>query len=515
MRPDSQPMTKWRLNWTMAALFVSIFLTQLDQTIVSTALPTMAAELNGFGQMSWVFTVYMLASTAVMPIAGKLSDLFGRKSFYLFGLVLFVAGSGLCGTADSMLQLILFRGLQGLGAGFLVPITYTLVFSLMPKERSGLYHTLYMSVFALSSVIGPGVGALVTEQLNWRWNFYINLPLGVLALAVLGRLLAPAKRADERAPVDAPGALLLAASTLAFLLALKIGGGEVPWASLPIALFVGFGTLALVFFVRTERRAREPILPFELFRDRVICGTLAATFLQGILMYASLVYIPLFVQGGLGGDAGDAGGALTPMMLAVMVGASVGNATVARWSWRTNIMLAMAATGAGMLAMTFVGLDVNPWAVRGIMALVGIGIGVMMTVGQMAVTYSAEEKMKGAATSTVGFFRTVGGVLGTAVTAAIVNARLSISIAERADVPGGSGTAPDVQTLLQAGASLPPESASALKEAVGGAVRSGFWFLAAIAAVGLAASFWIGAARLRREAVPGGEPGPATKPLHL
>ncbi|WP_373228799.1 DHA2 family efflux MFS transporter permease subunit [Cohnella sp.] len=503
METESGKMPKSRLNWLMAALLLSIFLTQLDQTIVSIALPTIVAKLNGFDQMSWVFTVYMLASTVVMPIAGKLSDIYGRKQFYLFGLVLFVAGSALCGMAGSMMQLVLFRGIQGIGAGFLTPVTFILVVSITPRERMGIYNTLYLSVFALSSVVGPSLGALITEYFDWRWNFYINLPLGLFIFLIANKLLVKSTVGEQRPSIDVAGALLLAGVTLSILLGLKMGGVDYAWFSWQIVGLLVLGAALLAIFLIVETRVKEPILPLALLRSKVISGTLAATFLQGIMMFGALLYIPLFVQGSLGGDVGDAGNALTPLMLAVMVGASVGTLLIKRMSWRSNILLSMILTGTGLAAMIAMPLDVNVWLMRLIMVLIGMGIGIMMMVGQLAVSMSAEERFKGVATSTVGFTRSVGGVFGTAVLSAIINNRLASKIAEQADKlnlsTDGVQELADPRALLNADSRLPSATTAVLREVFGDAVQYGFWFLLAAAAVGVVAAVWTGSERYHSE----------------
>ncbi len=485
------------MNWMMAALLVCIFLTQLDQTIVSTALPTIVAKLDGFEQMSWVFTVYMLASTVMMPIAGKLSDIYGRKTFFILGLALFMIGSALCGMAGSMMQLVLFRGIQGIGAGFLLPVTFTLVFSIMPRERAGIYHTLYMSVFALSSVVGPALGALITEHLNWRWNFYINLPFGVLIFVIMNRLLKKTDTSGKAKPsVDYLGATLLAIATLSILLGMELGGKEYAWSSWRIVGLLAVGAASAAVFLVVQTRAKEPILPFELFRSKVISGTLMATFIQGIMMYGALVYIPLFVQGSLGGDVGDSGSALTPLMFSVVIGASFSSALIKRWSWRFNIAVSMVFTGAGLLMVVYMPLDASPWLLRFIMALIGMGIGIMMMVGQMAVSMSAEEKIKGVATSTVGFSRAIGGVFGTAVLASIINGRLSSTLREQADELNlsteGLAQLANPQAVLQADSGLPAETTAVLQDALGQSVQFGFWFLVAAAVLGLFAAMWTG-----------------------
>lgn len=499
LRTNGDESSGSSVNWTMSALLVSIFITQVDQTIVSTALPTIVSELQGLRHMSWIFTVYMLASTAMMPIAGKLSDLFGRKNFYMLGLLLFMAGSALCGAAGSMAQLIAFRGIQGIGAGFMIPITFTLVFSLMPREKAGKYQTFYMSVFALSSIVGPSLGALITERLDWRWAFYLNLPIGLYVFFVLNRCLREKRRREGKPAIDAAGAILLVATTLSVLLALKLGGERYAWLSPPIVGLLAIGAAGLAAFVLVEKRAREPILPPALFRGSVVSGSLAATFLQGMIMYGALLYIPLFVQGSMGGDVGDAGNSLTPMMFSIMVGAAFGNVLLKRWTYRAGIALAMLLAGAGMAGMVYMPLDAGFWEMAAVMLLVGTGIGILMPLAQLAVTFGTEERFKGVATSTVGFSRAVGGVFGSAVLAAILNGRMASAADELAPAAGAAGAdasvLADPQRLLSMDSSLPEETARVLREALAGSLQAGFWFLAAVAALGVAAAAWTGNGR--------------------
>ncbi|MFC4601080.1 MDR family MFS transporter [Cohnella hongkongensis] len=499
MNSDTAQGSKTRLNWLMSALLVSIFLTQVDQTIVSTALPTIVSELNGLEQMSWVFTIYMLCSTVMMPIAGKLSDLFGRKSFYMLGLALFLLGSALCGLAGSMTELIVYRGIQGLGAGFIIPITFTLVFTIMPKEKAGKYQAFYMSVFALSSIVGPSLGAVITQLLDWRWNFYINLPIGLYVFVVLNRTLKERPAAGERPSLDVMGAALLAATTLSILLALKIGGEPFPWLSVPVIGLLLLGAAGLALFVIVERRVREPILPLQLFRVRTISGTLAATFLQGAILYGALLFIPLFVQGSMGGDVGDAGNTLTPMMFSMMLGATASQFLLKRWTYRAGMILSMSLAGLGMLGMAYMPLDAQQWIVALIMLVIGFGIGILMPLAQMAVTYGADDRFKGVATSTVGFSRSVGGVFGSAVLAAIVNGSLAAAVRRHAAEFGGAGAEPsdlaNPQQLLAADSSLPEPAAALLRQALGDSVQLGFWFLALAAALGIVAALCSGNAR--------------------
>ncbi|MEK8130905.1 DHA2 family efflux MFS transporter permease subunit [Paenibacillus filicis] len=497
-------MSPKRLNAVMGALLLSLFLSSLDQTIVSTALPTIVEKLGGFEQISWVFTVYMLSSTAIMPIVGKLSDMYGRKRFYIAGLFTFILGSALCGVAQDMTQLIIFRGIQGLGAGGLMPITFTLIFTLMPQERAGKFQALFMGVFALSSIVGPSLGAFITTYMSWRWNFYINLPLGLIAFGVLAWALVETKDTAKKRKIDYAGAFWLITTTVLTLLALKLGGVSYPWGSWPILTLFAGGLAGLLMFLYTEKRAEEPILPLELFKNRTIAGSSAATFLQGMIMFGSLLYIPIFIQGGLGGDAGDAGSALTPMMFSVMIGMLFSSATMRFLSWRMSTLLSMLLAGAGAFIVTLLPLDVNPWTLRADMLLLGIGIGILMPISQMAIMTNAPARFQGVAASTVSFFRSVGGVFGSAVMAVIVNRHMASSISAEAPKLGipadklEAFTSP--QVLLHAGHQVPAPVLTMLKNALGDAVHTGFWLLVAAALTGIVVSLFMGRSRFDLEA---------------
>ncbi|MED3563012.1 MDR family MFS transporter [Bacillus xiapuensis] len=491
-------MKKNRVNWIMGALLLSIFLSSLDQTIVTTALPTIVEKLGGLDMISWVFTIYMLASTAIMPIVGKLSDMYGRKRFYLTGLILFLGGSALCGAAGTMEQLIIFRGIQGIGAGFLLPITFTLLFGLMPQDKAGKFQALFMSVYALSSVVGPTLGSFITTHLSWRWNFYINLPFGIIAFAILTWALFEQKN-EEKKYVDYVGSLLLVISTISILLALKLGGVDYEWSSWQIIGLFALGTISIIAFFITEIKVQEPILPLSLFRNRVIASASLVTFIQGVVMFGALLYIPLFVQGGLGGDVGDAGNALTPMMFSIMVGASISSFLMTKLSWRINMIASMVVAGIGLIFMTGMPLNANQWVMRIDMVVIGAGIGILMPIAQTAVTVSAEERYRGIATSTVTFFRSIGGVFGTAIMATLVNRNMQAAIQSEAPKLGVPADKlemfTDPQVLLHTSSQIPGHILSMLKNALGDSIHLGFWFLVGAAAIGLFTALFAGSAR--------------------
>jgi drug resistance transporter, EmrB/QacA subfamily len=460
---------KKRLYWTLGALLVGLFLSSLDQTIVSTVLPTIVQRIGGLEHISWVFTAYMLTSTSVMPIAGKLSDMYGRKRFYMTGLLLFLIGSLLCGLSQSMIELILFRALQGVGGGMMAANTFTLLFTLMPVHKVARVQSLFMSVLAMSSILGPTIGSFITSQWEWRWNFFINAPLGIAALLIIGIAMQDKKPVSSaRLKVDYTGAVLLITTTVSILLTLKMGGIQYAWSSWPIILLSIVGVFALTMFLLVERRAAEPILPLGMFRNRTVAGTAGVTFIQGIMLFGALLYIPLFVQGSLGGSIVDAGNAMTPMMAAVIAGAALASFLMRLLSWRACALLSMTLAGAGLLILTQLPLDAGKWTIRSDMALIGIGIGIMMPIAQMAITMAVDDRYRGVANSTVTFLRNVGGVFGSALMAALVNHHLGNSTASNTNVN---------------------------RDILADAIHLGFSFLAASAFVGIIIASFMGRAR--------------------
>lgn len=491
----------YKRNWTIGALLLSIFLSSLDQTIVSTALPSIVQKIGGLDSVSWVFTIYMLASTAIMPVVGKLSDMYGRKRFFISGLILFTAGSLLCGFSASMPQLIAFRGIQGLGAGFLMPITFTLIFTILPQGKAGKFQALFMGVYALSSVVGPSLGAFITEQLNWHWNFLVNIPFGIASILIVSCSLVESRNEKSSRQVDYAGAVLLILTTVFLLLAFKLAGGEYSWASWQVVFMLASGGIALIFFIVIELRAVEGIIPLQLFCNRTIAGVSAASFIQGMIMYGAMLYIPFFIQAGLGGDIGDAGNALTPMMFSVMVGTVIGTMLMKRMSWRGSVLLAICLMGISSFLFSSLPLGVNMWYVRGNTALIGIGIGILMPNAQTAATLAAPERFKGVATSMVSFFRTIGGVIGASITGTLVNQRLAVELLRQASFlkldPALLEKFSKAETLIGANRMIPEHLALAVRVSLVESIHYGFCFLALAAAVAVPLAFFMGNERFR------------------
>ncbi|HEY9900648.1 MAG TPA: MDR family MFS transporter [Pantanalinema sp.] len=492
------------LPMVLLALALTLLLSSLDGTITSTAMPTVIRELSGLELYAWVFTTYMLTTTAVMPIVGKMSDLYGRKRFYLGGLALFMVGSGLCGTAHTMTELILYRGLQGLGAGAITPITFTLLYSLLPADQGAKLGAVFGGVFGLSSLIGPNLGAYITEHFSWRWCFYINLPLGIAAFVILVFALHET-RSSHRPSIDYLGSVTMVATTVCLMLAMKFAGDQGSWLGWKVVSLLSASLASFGLFLFAERRAQEPILPLELFKNRVVLGTCATTFAQGAVMFGAIAYLPLFVVGVLGLNTGDAGNVLTPLMFTVIAAAMLAAPLFERIAYRSYMAISMAIMAVAAYMISVAPFTASKWQMMGLMVALGAGIGMMMSVAQLAVSQSVEERHMGISASLVGFFRSIGGVLGTSLMATIVNAETHQQIASGLGKLGAGSArlqaAGSPQALMAMGKQLPEEVHAFLVTVLGNAIHHAFVFPIAIALLGLAATTVMGSERFVRSAL--------------
>ncbi len=408
----------------MLGVALSLFLVSLDQTVVGTAMPRIIAELNGFELYAWVTTIYLLAETATLPIVGKLGDTFGRKWFVIGGLALFIAASALCGQARTMYQLVAFRGIQGIGAGMALATSFTLVADIFPDMRQrARYQGLLFSVFALSSVIGPVLGGWITDVLGWRWLFYVNVPLGVLAFLVLPAVLPKGVRRGG-AHIDYLGAVTIVIAIVTLLLGLELIGLGFVWTSPIVWGSLLVSALAFGLFIPIERRAAEPILPLDLFKNRVIVSASLILFFQGVTMFGATLFLPLFLQGVLGLSPSQSGLAMMPLvismtMIGIVMGRLVARYQVIRPFQRFGII--SLALGVGLL----ITLDANSpvWLVSVYLLFMGLGLGSLMPVNTMAVQSSVEPANLGVATSSTQFVRSVGATVGTAAVGTLVTSR--------------------------------------------------------------------------------------------
>jgi EmrB/QacA subfamily drug resistance transporter len=463
-QPPGYNFTIGRILAIYAGLMVTLALAALDQTIVATALPRIVGDLGGITQYSWVFTAYMLTSTVTVPLYGKLGDVYGRKNLFLIAIVLFLVGSMLCGLAQTMTQLVVFRAVQGLGAGGLFPLSLAVIGNIVPPRDRGRWQGLIGAVFASSSIVGPAVGGFVVDNTTWRWVFFVNLPVGGLALVVIS-LTMPRRAPLTQHAIDWLGAGVLAAGTGSLLLGLVWGGKQYPWGSPHVVGALVLAVVLLVVFGIVERRAPEPILPFDVLRNPIVAGSVACMALVGMAMFGTISYVPLFVQGVIGTSATSSGVVLTPMTLGAVCTSILTGQLVSRTGrYRWNAVLGPVVLTASMLLLWRMGVaTTNGQAARN-MVIAGIGIGSMMQVFVLSVQNAVPRSRIGSATALTQFGRQMGATLGVTIIGAVVNHGLPAAVAS-----GGEGTAIH---------RLPPQLRSGLADAI----HPAFFLSACIAA---------------------------------
>ena len=405
----------------VAGLMLALFLVALDQTVVGTALPKIIADLDGFEHYAWVTTAYLLASTAMIPVIGKLGDIYGRKWFIIAGVAIFLAASALCGAAWGMTELILFRGLQGLGAGMIFANIFTSVADIFPDPaRRAKYQGVFFSVFALTSVIGPMMGGWITDNLSWRWVFYINLPLGIFSLFALPVVLRQSAR-RVGVKIDYLGAATVTASVVSLLLALSWVGEGYDWDATRVVLGFVISGILFATFVPIELRAVEPIIPLSLFKSRVFGSAALLMFMVGIGMFGIILYTPLFVQGVLGETATGSGTVLTPLVLSMTVMGIVCGQLIARVKRIKPFMIVGAVVMTfGIYLLTTLDVDSTQRTVALYLMVVGLGLGPLMPSATLAVQSTVQKRLLGVATSATQFIRSLGSTVGTAVIGSLV-----------------------------------------------------------------------------------------------
>ncbi|WP_433750884.1 MDR family MFS transporter [Falsibacillus pallidus] len=403
-----------KLGFVVAGLLLGILMASMDNTIVVTAMGTIVGDLGGLESFVWVVSAYMVAEMAGMPIFGKLSDMYGRKRFFIFGLIFFMLGSALCGTAETITQLSIYRAIQGIGGGALVPIAFTIVFDIFPPEKRGKMGGLFGAVFGLSSIFGPLLGAYITDYISWHWVFYINLPLGLLSLIFVSIYYKESRTHIEQ-KIDWAGAFTLVGAVVCLMFALELGGQKYEWSSTPIiSLISGFALLMIAFLI-VETKASSPIISFAMFKNRLFAGSTIVALFYGAAFMASTVYIPIFVQGVYGGTATNSGLILLPMMLGSVVTAQVGGILTTKMSYRNIMVLSGIIFLIGMILLSTLTPETSRWLLTLYMIIVGFGVGFSFSVLSMAAIHNFGMEQRGSATSTSNFIRSLGMTIGISI----------------------------------------------------------------------------------------------------
>lgn len=446
----AEPIKQASIPLLLGALMLVMFLSALDQTIVSTALPTIVGDLGGLRWLSWVVTAYLLASTVVVPLYGKFGDLYGRKRVLQIATVVFLLGSALCGVAQDMTQLILFRAVQGLGGGGLMVVAMAAIGDVIPPAERGRYQGLFGGVFGLATVVGPLIGGFLVEHLSWHWIFFINLPLGLLALVVIGSVFRP-HVAPVKHVVDYIGAFFLTVTLGALVLITSLGGSLWPWASLDILCLALFAGIGLVGFVCEQRRAAEPIMPLHLFRHRtfVLAGLIGL--IVGVSLFGSVTFLPLYMQVVKGASPTSAGLQMLPLMGGLLVVSAITGRLISRWGrYRVFPIVGTLLQVVAFGLLSRLELDTPMLLMNLYMGLLGAGLGMVMQVLILAVQNSVERRHMGVATSGATLFRSIGGSVGVSVFGALFSHSLL------AGLPG------DFAVRVGGAASLSPADVHAL-----------------------------------------------------
>ncbi|WP_432059271.1 MDR family MFS transporter [Streptomyces sp. S1] len=480
----------------LLALMIAMLLAMLDNMIIGTAMPTIVGELGGLEHLSWVVTAYTLATAASTPLWGKFGDMFGRKGVFLTSIVIFLIGSALSGMAQDMGQLIGFRAVQGLGAGGLMVGVMAIIGDLIPPRERGRYQGMMAGVMALAMIGGPLVGGTITDHWGWRWSFYINLPLGAVALAMVTTVLhLPKKPRNKDTRIDFAGAALLTAGITAIVLVTTWGGTEYAWGSATIVGLAVGGVAALLAFLWVETRASDPIVPLHIFRSRNFTLMSLIGFIAGFVMFGAVLYLPLFQQSVQGASATNSGLLLLPMLLSMMVVSLVaGRVTTSTGKYKVFPIAGGALMTAGLFLLSTMDTGTSRLVSGVWMAVLGAGMGFLMQITMLVAQNSVEMKDMGVASSSTTLFRTLGSSFGVAIMGALFTARVQDEMAAR----GGSDlTARTAQLDAASLAKLPAQLREAYQHAVASGTHSAFLLAAAVAVLSFALAFFVKEVALR------------------
>lgn len=490
-----------RRRWAVTiGVMTGMFIAALEATVVGTAMPTVIATLGGLNHYSWVFTAYIVTSTVTVPVWGKLSDLYGRRLLYQVGIGIFLLGTLLSGMSASMTQLIIFRAVQGLGAGALVPLAMTIIGDIFTLRERARMQALFSGVWGLSSVIGPIIGGFITDNISWRWVFFINLPIGVVAAIIIGFALKEPKL-TEKPKIDYAGALVLMSAISLFMLAMAEGGSTLAALFAPRNLLLfGVSAILTVLFIVIEKRAADPIIPFSLFRNRTILVSTIAGFLAGFAMFGGISFIPLFAQGALGATATEAGSLLTPLMLSWVTMSVIGGRVLLNAGYRTISIIGFIILSVGFILLTQFERTTAYFWLYFDLALIGAGLGLTMLTLLIAVQQAVERTQLGVATSLNQFIRSIGGAFGVAIMGAVLTAGLATqlqTVAKAADSPitmeQAAEFASNPNALIDPNEKekLPEGTLIVLQDSMSAAIHPSFWVAAFVSLLALGSIFFL------------------------
>ena len=499
----------------LGAILLALLLGALDQTIVGTALPRIVTDLHGNDLYTWAVTIYLLTSTISVPFYGKLSDYFGRKPLLLFGITVFLVGSALSGLSQSMEQMILFRGIQGIGAGSLFPISLAVIGDLFTPAERGKYQGLFGAVFGLSALVGPALGGFITDNISWHWIFYINLPIGLISLAVVARVLPSIRRPHGGLNLDWLGSLAFVAGMIPLLVGLT-NKQSAEWTDPQVGGLVALGLALLAVFLFIESRVKEPIVPLDLWRDRTYAGSLIATFFASFGFFAAVIFLPRYYQVVLGESATVSGYALMPLLIGVITSSIVSGQVVARTGkYKLLLLGAVALLGIGSSLFTNLGATTATPVIWFWQLVLGIGIGPTLAVFTIVIQNAVPFSKLGVATSNLTFFRQIGGTVGLSIAGSLFGTQLTNLLPQRLvangipqqyvdQLQGPGGAAFDLNNLVGVGtdlgkailANVPaqakpivepmiPNIVTSIYEAISFAIASVFWLGVGAAVIGI------------------------------